>query len=109
MSKTAASSLRYRVWPLRCSVSRSYLVYLPLFPFQPWGMALLIGASAIILALVGRSGDIITAGITTAVAMVVAAIDPHAAEILCVIDTAVGIAVGTPAGIFNLGITRSRR
>ena len=88
------------------------LVYLLIFPFHSWGMAALIGISAIILTLMGRSEDIITAGITTAVIMVVAAISPHAAwkePILRVIDTAVGIAVGVAAVRINLGVTRLRR
>lgn len=73
------------------------LVYLLFFPFRPWGMAVLIGIGAIVLSLIGRSEDIITAGITTAVVMVVAGISPEHAwkqPILRLIDTAVGIAVG---------------
>ena len=88
------------------------LLYLLFFPFQPWGMAVLIGACAIVLALIDRPEDIITAGITTAVIMVVAAISPRAAwkePILRVIDTAVGVAVGVGAVSINLGVTRLRR
>ena len=102
LSRMAATSLSFAL----C------LVYLLIFPFHPWGMAVLIGVSASILTLMGRSEDIITAGITTAVVMVVAAISPHAAwkePVLRVIDSAVGIAVGVAAVRINLGVTRLRR
>jgi len=72
-------------------------VYLLILPFRPWGMAVLIGIGAIVLALIGRSGDIITAGITITVVMVVAGISPEHAwkqPILRLIDTVVGILVG---------------
>jgi len=72
-------------------------VYLLILPFKPWGMAVLIGIGAIVLALIGRSGDIITAGITITVVMVVAGISPEHAwrqPILRLIDTVVGILVG---------------
>ena len=65
-----------------------------------------------ILTVMGWSADIITAGITTAVILVVAAISPHAAwkePLPRVIDTAVGIAVGVAAVRINLGVTRLRR
>src|SRR5258705_1495252 len=69
------------------------LVYLLIFPFSPWGMAALIGIGVIILTLLGRSEDIITTGITTAVVMVVAGISPHLAwiqPILRLVGTIVG-------------------
>src|ERR1700677_898651 len=53
------------------------LAYLLIFPFRVWGMATLIGIGAIALTLLGRSEDIITTGITTAVVMVVAGISPQ--------------------------------
>ena len=46
---------------------------------------------------IGRSGDVVTTGITIAVVMVVAALSPHDAweqPILRLVDTAIGIAVG---------------
>lgn len=73
------------------------LIYLLIFPFRPWGMAALIGIGAVVLTLIGRSEDIITTGITTAVVMVVAGISPEHAwkqPILRLIDTVVGIVVG---------------
>jgi uncharacterized membrane protein YgaE (UPF0421/DUF939 family) len=83
------------------------LIYLLIFPFHAWGMAALIGIGAIALTLLDRSGDIITAGITTAVVMVVAGISPRHAwmqPILRLIDTIVGIGVGIAAGWISLSI-----
>jgi hypothetical protein len=73
------------------------LVYLLLFPFRLWALAVLIAIIAISLELIGRSEDIITACITTAVVMVVASISPQHAwqqPILRLIDTIVGVVVG---------------
>jgi uncharacterized membrane protein YccC len=77
-------------------------VYLLILPFEPVGMAVLIGLGTLFLMLIGRSEDAVTAGITTAVVMVVAAVSPREAwqePILRVADTAVGIAVGLAAGL----------
>jgi uncharacterized membrane protein YgaE (UPF0421/DUF939 family) len=73
------------------------LLYLSFFPFTPAGMAALIGIGTIVMALLGRRDDIVTAGITTAVVMVVAAMSPENAwqqPLLRLADTVVGIAVG---------------
>jgi uncharacterized membrane protein YccC len=73
------------------------LFYLLLFPFTPVGMAVLIGIGTVAMALLGRRDDIVTAGITTAVVMVVAAMSPEDAwqqPLLRVADTVVGIAIG---------------
>ena len=73
------------------------LLYLSVFPFTAVGMAVLIGAGTAVLALLGRRGDIVTAGITTAVVMVVAAMSPEDAwhqPLLRLAGTVVGIAVG---------------
>ena len=81
------------------------LAYLLIFPFHPWGMAALIGIGAAVLTLVGRQGDIITTGITIAVVMVVAGIAPQHAwtqPILRLVDTAVGIIVGSAAAWISL-------
>jgi len=43
------------------------LLYLSLFPFQPLGMAALIGLGTVVMMLLGRREDIVTTGITTAV------------------------------------------
>jgi uncharacterized membrane protein YccC len=85
------------------------LVYLLIFPFQPWGMAILIGIGAVAMTLIGRPEDTVTTGITTAVVMVVAALSPHDAwrqPILRVVDTAVGVAVGVAAAWVGLSATR---
>jgi hypothetical protein len=71
-------------------------------------MAALIGIGAIVLTLLGRSEDIITTGITTAVVMVVAGISPEHAwkqPILRLVDTAVGIGVGVAAAWISLSIS----
>lgn len=73
------------------------LFYLLLFPFQPMGLAALIGIGTVVMMLLNRREDIITTAITTTVVMVVAAISPQDAweqPILRLIDTIVGIAVG---------------
>jgi hypothetical protein len=76
------------------------LVYLLITPFHPWALPTLIGLSALILLLMGRSGDVVTAGVTVAVVLVVAAISPHDAweqPILRLIDTGIGIVIGFAA------------
>ena len=81
------------------------LVYLLIFPFHPVGMAALIGIGAVILILVDRAEDVITAGITTAVLMVMAGIAPQHAwtePILRLVDTNIGMAVGIAAAWIGL-------
>jgi len=73
------------------------LAYLLIFPFSPLGLAVLVGLGSLIVTFVGRPEDVVTAGITTAVVMVVAALAPANAweePILRLVDTAVGIGVG---------------
>jgi uncharacterized membrane protein YgaE (UPF0421/DUF939 family) len=73
------------------------LMYLLIFPFRVWGMVALIAIGAIVLEVIGRSKDIVTACITIAVVLVVAGISPEHAwkqPILRLIDTVVGIVVG---------------
>src|SRR6202008_5086589 len=85
------------------------LVYLLVFPFRVWGLVVLIAIGAIVLDLIGRSEDVITASITTTVVMVVAAISPQQAwrqPILRLIDTAVGIVVGIAGGWIALKFSR---
>ena len=86
------------------------LVYLLIFPFSMWGLVALIGIGAFALTLIGRSGDIVTTGITTAVVMVVVALSPEVAwlqPILRVADTLVGVAVGVGAVWIGLRVTTS--
>lgn len=87
LSRTSATALSF----VLC------LAYLLVLPFSPLGLAVLIGLGTLILILLGRETDIITAAITTTVVMVVAGIAPTNAwevPILRALDTAVGIAVG---------------
>jgi uncharacterized membrane protein YgaE (UPF0421/DUF939 family) len=82
------------------------LLYLLIFPFRPLGMAVLIGIGSVVLSLMGRSEVIITAGIPTAVVMVVAGFSPQHAwkqPILRLLDTIVGVGVGV------LGASTSRQ
>ncbi|MBV8399082.1 MAG: FUSC family protein [Acetobacteraceae bacterium] len=73
------------------------LSYLLIFPFTPVGLAVLLGIGTLVMAALGRRGDIVTTGITTTVVMVVAAMSPHNAwqqPVLRLVDTVVGIALG---------------
>ena len=85
------------------------LVYLAFLPFHAWALALLVGASALAVTLLGRPGDAVTAGITTAVIIVVAAVSPHDAwqqPILRLADTVVGVAVGAAAAWADIRLRR---
>ncbi len=85
------------------------LIYLALLPFHPWALALLVGVSALVVTLIGRPGDAVTAGITTAVVMVVAAVSPQHAwqqPILRFADTVIGVAVGVAAAWLGLSVLR---
>ncbi|MGA7629372.1 MAG: FUSC family protein [Terriglobales bacterium] len=64
LSRTAATALSF----ILC------LGFLLLYPFSSWGMAILIAIGAVILMIIDRPRDLITASITTAVVMVVAGI-----------------------------------
>ena len=85
------------------------LVYLLIFPFHLWGLAVLIGIGAVIVALLGRPDDTVTTGITTTVIMVVAALSPHDAwrePILRILDTLIGTAVGVAAALIGLKVSQ---
>jgi uncharacterized membrane protein YccC len=85
------------------------LAYLAVLPFHPWGLAVLVGLSVLVTALMGRPEDEITAGITTTVVMVVASLSPHEAwrqPILRLADTAIGVAVGLAAAWLGLRAVR---
>jgi uncharacterized membrane protein YccC len=101
LSRMAATSISFAL----C------LLYLLIFPFHVWGMGALIGMGAVIMTLIGRSGNTITTGVTTAVVMVVAAVSPQRVwiqPILRLLDTIVGIAVGVVAALRGLITTRRR-
>jgi uncharacterized membrane protein YccC len=73
------------------------LAYLLFLPFNPVGMAALIGIGTLSAMLLGRRNEIVTTGITTAVVMVVAALSPDHAwtqPLLRLLDTIVGVTVG---------------
>jgi uncharacterized membrane protein YccC len=85
------------------------LIYLAFLPFHAWALAVLVGASALAVMLLGRPGDAVTAGITTAVVLVVAAISPQHAwqqPILRLADTIVGVVVGAAAAWTGMQINR---
>jgi Fusaric acid resistance protein-like len=88
------------------------LLYLLVFPFNVWGMAVLIGIGAIAVTMMGRPDDTITTGITIAVVMVVAELSPQHAwrqPILRLVDTAVGVAVGIAAAWLGVNAARVTR
>ena len=72
-------------------------LYFLIFPFNVFGMAAVIWIGTVILGLTGRSEDIVTTAITTAVVSVVAGISKGPAwiqPILRLVDTSVGIIIG---------------
>jgi uncharacterized membrane protein YccC len=87
------------------------LIYLIFLPVYGWGVALLIGLSALAVMLIGRPGDAVTAAITTAVVMLVAAVTPRDAweqPILRFVDTLIGVAIGVAAAWIGMRLLRSR-
>jgi uncharacterized membrane protein YccC len=95
-SITAALS-RTRATGVSFALCLAYLVFLP---FSPWGMVLLIGVGAVVVAMTGHPEDVVTTGITTVVVMVVAGLSPHDAwqqPILRLADTVVGVLIGVAA------------
>src|SRR5258708_24156309 len=68
-----------------------------------------LAVSALTVTLMGRPGDAVTAVITTAVVMVVAAVNPRNAwqqPILRFADPIIGVAVGVAAAWIGLRLTR---
>jgi uncharacterized membrane protein YccC len=73
------------------------LLYLLLFAFTPLGLAALLAGGTLIMMALGRRDEVGLTAVTTAVIMLVAAVDPHDAwrqPLLRLMDTLVGIAVG---------------
>jgi uncharacterized membrane protein YccC len=73
------------------------LLYLLIAPSHPWAMAILIALGTIFVTIAGRPGDSVTTGVTIAVVMVVAELEPRNAweqPILRFADTVVGVIVG---------------
>jgi hypothetical protein len=82
-------------------------LYFLIFPFNVFGMVAVIWIGTVVLVLIGRAEDIVTAAITTAVVFVVAGISPGAAwiqPILRLVDTAVGILVALLASRVGLAL-----
>jgi uncharacterized membrane protein YccC len=76
------------------------LIYLVLFPFHLWAIAVLIAIGAFVLAAAGRPQDTMPASLATLVVLVIASIDRHNAwqqPILRFLDTVVGAAIGLAA------------
>jgi uncharacterized membrane protein YccC len=89
----------------------SFVLCLIFLPVYGWGVALLIGLSALAVMLIGRPGDAVTAAITTAVVLLVAAVtprDPWEQPILRFVDTLIGVAVGVAAAWIGLRLLRPR-
>ncbi|HTS95479.1 MAG TPA: FUSC family protein [Streptosporangiaceae bacterium] len=87
------------------------LIYLVFLPFHSWALGLLIGASALAVTLLGRPGDAVSAGISSAVVMIAARLSPqHAWEqpVLRFIDTVVGVIIGVAAAWLALRVIRPR-
>jgi uncharacterized membrane protein YccC len=73
------------------------LAYLLIAPSHPWALATLIGLGTTLVTLAGRPGDSVTTGVTIAVVMAVAELEPRNAweqPILRLADTAIGVIVG---------------
>jgi uncharacterized membrane protein YccC len=88
------------------------LVYLLFLPFHLWALAVLIGASALVVTLIGRPGDAITAAISTAVVMVSVSVSPQHGwqqPILRFADSLVGVAIGVLAAWLDLSVFRDIR
>lgn len=87
------------------------LVYLVFFASNVWAMAVLIGLSALAVILIGRPGDAVVAGVTTAVVMIVAMLEPHnpwQQPIRRFADTVVGVAIGMAAAWLGARVIRPR-
>lgn len=87
------------------------LIYLLFLPFHIWALAVLVGVSAVTVTLLGRPGDTVTASVTTAVVLVVAAVSPQHAwqqPILRFVDTVIGVAIGLGAAWLGLRVIRGR-
>jgi len=87
------------------------LVYLIFLPANAWSLAALIGLSTLAVILLGRPGDALTAAVSTAVVMVVAAVSPQHAwqqPILRLIDTVIGAAIGFAFAWAELRLIRPR-
>jgi uncharacterized membrane protein YccC len=72
-------------------------IYLLLFPFTTLGLVVVLSCGTLVMMVLGRRDEIGLTGVTTAVVMLVAAIDAQNAwqqPLLRLMDTLIGIAVG---------------
>jgi Fusaric acid resistance protein-like len=101
VSRVAATSVSFAI----C------LIYLLFLPFYVWAFAALIGLSVLTVTLMGRPGDAVTAAISTAVLMGVAAVNPQDAwlqPILRLVDTLAGVAFGVAVALTDMRFIRPR-
>jgi uncharacterized membrane protein YgaE (UPF0421/DUF939 family) len=87
------------------------LIYLAFLPFHLWALAVLTGVTALVVVLIGRPDDAITAVITTAVVMIASEVSPHHAwqqPVLRFADTVIGVPVGLAAAWTALRLLRPR-
>jgi uncharacterized membrane protein YccC len=78
-------------------------VFLLFLPSHPWGMALMIAVSTLLLIALGQSRDVGVSAITIGAVMVIAALGPHdpwKQPLIGAVATAVGIAIGFAASWF---------
>jgi hypothetical protein len=78
-------------------------VFVLFLPSHPWGMALMIAVSTLLLIALGHSGDVGVSAITIGAVMVIAALAPHdpwKQPLIGAVATAVGIAIGFAASWF---------
>jgi uncharacterized membrane protein YccC len=87
------------------------LVYLIFLPSNAVAVAGLIALTALAVLLLGQPANVVTACVTTAVVMVVAAVSPEHAwqqPILRLVDTIVGVAIGLAFAWADLRVIRPR-
>jgi uncharacterized membrane protein YccC len=75
-------------------------IYLLLFTFHLWSIAVLVALGAFILAMAGRDQDTMPASLATLVVLVIVGLDPHHAAqqpLMRLFDTAIGVAIGLAA------------
>ncbi len=80
------------------------LVYFLIFPFSPFGLAVLVALSYLVANVVGRPDDALPSGVTISVIMVVGALNPDKAwlePILRLADTLIGSAVAIAAAFIG--------
>lgn len=75
-------------------------IYLLLFSFHLWSIAVLVALGAFLLAMAGRPQDTLNASLATLVVLVIVGLNPHHAAqqpIMRLFDTAIGVVIGLAA------------